>query len=162
MDVAALACVAAGRACGGLRCGLGRACQAGMCEGAPRRAQACRWLQSFFPVQAEQEARARGCRDGRWQDFWQQFWEEAVREGVEVSGQRVCCRTSVVVRVPLRANGQPARFSPPVLPVFDAGGNLCEGTEDWRRARHVAESRPGPARRTVHGSELFVLPADFL
>ena len=156
MDVAGLARVASSRVCGGLRCGLGRACEAGVCEGAPRRARAVRWLQSFFPVQAEQEARLRGHHAGCWQDFWQQSWEEAVREGVEVCNRRVCCRTSVRARVPLRSNGLPASFSAPVLPVFDGDGELWDGSEEARRRCHLVSGS------VVHGSELFALPADFL
>ncbi|MCP4240660.1 MAG: hypothetical protein GY772_08865, partial [bacterium] len=158
MDVAGLARVASARVCGGLRCGLGRACEAGPCEGAPRRAKACRWLRDFFPVQAEQEARARGSGETPWQVFWQQLWEEAVREGLELrEPQRVCCQRSVRARVPLRATGQPASFCAPVLPVFDEAGQLGGGTEDMRRAVHAKN-----AGSAVHGSELFALPSDFL
>ncbi len=159
MDVAGVARVAAARVCGGLRCGLGRACGAGSCESAPRRAKACRWLQSFFPIQAEREAKARGHREGPWQDFWQLLWEEAVREGVVLPARQVCCRTGLDVRVPLRSNHRPATLCPSVLPVFAEDGALLPLSEETRRAWHVAEGGGGA---TVHGSVLFALPSDFL
>ena len=79
-----------------------------------------------------------------------------MREGVEACNQRVCCRTTVRARVPLRSNGVPASFSAPVLPVFDGDGGLWDGSEEARRRRHLGSGS------VVHGSELFALPADFL
>ena len=146
-NVSQLLATASAHRCKRPGCLPGQGCAASGCTPPRIVAKAIRWLLKYFPAAAQQHAHS-VCAASP-EEYWRRRLEEAEVEGIRVS-RKVCCR-EVHVTVPLRANGRPAAFLPPVCPVFDSGG-LSPICLESRLERHRCDLAVGGLPSRVHGS----------